>query len=362
MGTVGVSETARINPLKKRVRPSRPVRGVGDKAIEELLSVELPRASDQLLALQTDVQTVTNDTMDHERVVECLEAQDLIFLIRRGEGDVGLLVVDPGLLAALIEVQTLGQVTAAVAKERLPTRTDAVVASDLLDKWLTDTGRAAEVAEIAQELPFYGYARQHGMLGLRAVELTLDPGEYQSLRVTMSLGGGAKTGALTFYLPAWAGISGRLPVTGSLGEELRSNIADAPAVMEAILARVDEPLERVLGFQEGDVISVPLERLYQISLEAGEGRKVADAQLGQIKGNRAVRLKGPLAGHQLEFKKAGPLVVDEVAESAVPEALSDDVPEPQQVIEAEQPPDMPEISDLPDLPELPELPELPDLP
>ena len=356
-----MSETARINPLKKRVRPSRPVRGVGDKAIEELLSVELPRASDQLLALQTDVQAVTNDTMDHERVVECLEAQDLIFLIRRGEGDVGLLVVDPGLLAALIEVQTLGQVTAAAARERLPTRTDAVVASDLLDKWLTDTGRAAEVAEIAQELPFYGYARQHGMLGLRAVELTLDPGEYQSLRVTMSLGGGAKTGALTFYLPAWAGISGRLPVTGSLGEELRSNIADAPAVMEAILARVDEPLERVLGFQEGDVISVPLERLYQISLEAGVGRKIAEAQLGQIKGNRAVRLTAPLAGEKPEFERAEPTDADDVGDLAMSEAMYNELAEPQEVIEAEPTPAMPELPDLPELPELPDFPELAEL-
>ena len=53
------------------------------------------------------------------------------------------MAVDPGLLSALIEVQTLGQVSPAPPKERVPTRTDSVVVSDMLDRWLTDTSVAA---------------------------------------------------------------------------------------------------------------------------------------------------------------------------------------------------------------------------
>ena len=173
-----MAEVVRASPLKRRLAPPRPVRGVGDGAVEALLRVEVPRAADQLLAMQADVQAVTMSTLDQSGVVAALAEQDLICLMTRSASDAGLVVVDIGLLTALIEIQTLGQVTSVPPNLRTPTRTDAVVASDMLDKWMTDVCRAAEDAGLSGDVPFFGYAREHGVLGLRAVALTLDPGAY----------------------------------------------------------------------------------------------------------------------------------------------------------------------------------------
>ncbi len=370
-----MADAARVSPLKRRLAPPRPVRGVGDGAVEKLLRVEVPRAADQLLAVQADVQAVTVSKLDHAGVVAALGPHDLICLMTRDAVDVGLLVVDLGLLTALIEVQTLGKVTSAPLTERTPTRTDAVVVSDILDKWMTDVSRAADEAGLSADVPFHGYAREHGILGLRAVELTLDPGQYKSMRITISLGGDAKTGALTFFAPASRG-GGPTAGEASLGIRLRPALMNAPAEMQAILARVQQPLSKVLGFKLGDVVPVDAKALTRIQLEVSQDVPVVLARLGQVNGFRAVRLtrgamdddnapffgvasggKGTF-GAQVTLPEREEVVASTEALSALPDFP--DLPDLQDF-----PADAGGMADLPGLPALggfPDLPDLPDLP
>ncbi len=354
---------ARDSPLKRRLAPPRPVRGVGDGAVEKLLRVEIPRAADQMLALQADVQAVTLSTLDNRGVVASLGAHDLICMITRASEDVGLLVVDIGLLTGLIEIQTLGQVTSVPAKERTPTRTDAVVVSDMPDRWMSDVCRAADETGLARDVPFHGYIREHGILGRRAVELTLDPGQYRSMRIAMVLGGEAKTGAVTFFVPVR---EGRAQVSGedTLGARLRPHLMGAPAAMEAVLARINQPLERVLAFAVGDVLPIAPQALSEVQLEVNEDVPIARARLGQVNGFRAVRLTpdgGPVAGVDaraafLAAKQAG--TTAQSALSHAPDLGLPDPPATPAALEVEHS----EMDDLPELPELNDFPDLPDLP
>lgn len=149
-------------------------RGAGDGAVEALLRVEVPRVADQLLALQADVQAVTLSTMEQASVVADLGRHDMICMMTRDARDVGLLVVDFGLLTALVKIQTLGQVTSVPAKTSVPTRTDAVVVSDMLDKWMADVARLAGDAGLAQDVPFAGFVRDRIDVCSRTVPVDAD--------------------------------------------------------------------------------------------------------------------------------------------------------------------------------------------
>lgn len=360
-----LSTLARASPLKRRLAPPRPVRGVGDGAVEALLRVEVPRAADQLLAMQADVQAVTLSTMEHSAVVAALTRHDLICLISRDARDVGLLVVDIGLLTALVEIQTLGQVTSVPPKERVPTRTDAVVVSDMVDMWMADIARVAGEAGLGRDVPFSGFVREHGILDLRAVELTLDPGKYRSMRITMALGDDAKIGVMTFFVPATGGA--RAADEGTLGARLRPHLMDAEAGMQAILTRFEHPLGRVLALRAGDVLPIDPRCLTHMHLEVREGVPLAQGRLGQVNGFRAVRLT-PVSkeGDAAPFFGAA---MQGCGASKAREALPD-LPASSEALElpdASGPtggdlPDLPDLSDLPDLPDMEALPDLPDLP
>ena len=283
-----MADAVKVSLLKKHVAPPRPVVAAGVGAIEKLLAVELPRAADQLLELQVDIQLVNLDNLEKVGVLAALGENDLICPMSRAGSHTGIIVVDPSFLSALIEIQTLGKVTGAPANERPPTQTDVTVVSEILDRWLADMARAASELGIAEEMLTNGYTRDSGRLDLRAVELKLDPGEYRSLGVTMALGAEAKTGSLSFFAPRSSASEGN-EIDATLGRQLRAHLLDAPVEMTAVLARAERSLTEVMSLSAGDIFPVLAEQLQSVRLEVDDGTLITTARLGQAGGKRAVR-------------------------------------------------------------------------
>lgn len=358
-------EALRNAPLRRRLLPPTPVRRASDSAIEKLIRVEFPRSADQLMALQADVQTVVFGRADHSAICDELTENDLICLMRRGADDVGLLTVDAALLAALIEVQTLGRVNSAPLKDRRPTRTDMVMVSDMLDRWMSDTSALSDEQGLARELLYHGFVRQVGILDLRAVRLSLDPGNYASMRITLALGGGARTGCLHFFVSTGARV-GVQESKRTLGGKIRPHVLSANALMQVVLTRVEEPLERVLAFKTGDLVEIDPSSLANVRLEISGGRCVGRGRLGQMTGKRAIRLAAcNTAAMEAATVKAVqlPSSLQSGGVEAMPSealAIDDQSEEPSEMPEFSD--DLPELPDMPgDLPDLPGLPDLPDL-
>ncbi len=377
-----MADGKRNAPLRGRVVPARPVRLAGDGDIEKMLRVEFPRIADQLLALEADIQAVAFEATDKAGLVSRLSETDLVCLIDRQDADTGLMVVDCAMLAGLIEVQTLGQISNAPPKERVPTRTDAVIVSEILDQWLLAASKIAREQDVAESLIILDYERQPGALGLRAVELTLDPGDYRSLRVTFALGGGAKIGALTYFVPK-SGDGARIGDQQSLGDQLQPHLLTAPVELDVTLTRLVRPLDKVMQFEVGQVLPILPEDLTRVQVEAfGQDNPIATGRLGQVNGFRAVRLTqkegeefvgqtvvqagaglgvpiSPKGGHNIDATPNG-LSVDEAAGSVEGAPDLPDLPGGLDLsppgIEPEGLPDLPELPDLPDLPDLPNLP------
>ena len=191
----------------------------------------------------------------------------------------------------------------------------------------------------------------------------------------MSLGAGAKAGAIRFAAPRLVPLLERQDTT--MLARVRGHLPHFPVVLHAVLSRQAVDVAAVRGLQEGDVIRLPEHCLQQIRLETASGGLIRKARLGQLGGHRAVRLSEPVQtpAPGADAASLAPLAAMPLA-APVDDPLPhspDDLPEMPDTADTAQPaapvlPDLPPLGSamdadgLPDLPELPELPELPDLP
>ncbi len=348
-----------MTPLRRMLAPRRHAADHAPNAVEQAVRTVFPRVADDLLDLTAAVQVVSSRRSERDDVIQALGNNDLIFLMTRNASPPGICVLDAGLVSALVEVQTTGSVSTATPPERLVTRTDSIIVSGVVDQWIAAIGEAAQEGGFTPALSIFRFLRSPAIMDKRATALTLDPGMFQTLRIAMSLGDGAKDGALTFYVPD-GGDAGQSSTSPDRAEALRAQLMDVPATMNAVLARLPIKLSRVLSLNVGDVISVPGQALGDIMLEGKPGQNIARGKLGQLQGARAVRLhsdgSGPaprptLADLGAAMPKLPRLAgMDGVRNSgADPTALPETAPP-----ELASPmPELPDIGDFSDLPELP---------
>ena len=182
----------------------------------------------------------------------------------------------------------------------------------------------------------------------------------------MGLGGEAKVGALTFFVPA-SGAGTQTKAVTSIGARLRPHILNAPAAMNAILARVNQPISKVMAFKKGDIVPIDAKALTRIQLEVREDIPIVKARLGQVNGFRAVRLtQNRNARDDDVFSGAGRSVSKTEGRAAiladVKAPTQDLTSAPELPVDVGPPGDLAELPDLPDLPDLDDLPDLPDFP
>ena len=245
---------------------------------------------------------VTSLSLERRSLAELLELppeRSLICVLEGPRQTMGLWVACPAVLAALIEVQTLGRVSGAPAVPRKPTRTDAAMVAGLVDSTLQmfETGLAED-----PDLVWAGSFRYASFLDdPRPLGLLLEDEPYRVLRTQVSLAGGAKSGMILLALPAegrgTASVSAatatattEAELAPSFAELLADRLQGADSQMEAVLARLTLPISAMLALQPDEVLPLPLAALDRITLEGIDGRRLAMGKLGQNRGMRAVRL------------------------------------------------------------------------
>jgi len=340
--------------------------------VEAALRLSIPRAADDLLAMDVHVTTVTQAQANKAALLEDIQESDLIYLLESGERR-GICKVSAGLLAALTEMQMSGVVSPREADHRAPTRTDGIVASQMVDQWMRSAETALQDADKADTLVFSGFERRNLVLNKRNADLTIDPGEFDTLSVQLSLGGGAKTGVLFFATPCET----MTETSSDTHENLRAHLPEFKVHLGAVLAKIPVTLDKARHLTEGELLELPPDCLTEVRLVGLDGQKIVTGKLGQLNGYRAVRLRSssapPAIGHSPDKPAlAGKALPNTQKLSKDPVAPSDkgiapvaDLPDlPEMPSSADMPalPDLPDLPDLPPLDGLPDLPELPDLP
>ncbi len=277
----------------------------------------------------------------------------------------GLIVLDPGLVDALVEVQTIGRVDGPARPPRRPTRIDAALAQPFARAILEQLGRLLP-PDTGEPCPG-GLRPGSFVAGPDTLALILTAPHYLRVDLTIDLGNGARQASLSLVLPV---DGGAVPEAGkTLDPEaewkcgMRAAAMDSPVLLQAMLPSMRIPLSRLLGMKVGDLIPLDPQALTRITLHGGAsgltmaGRKrlprgaALTARLGQLNGTRAVKIAA-LPG---ETAEAG---VEDGFGAGRPGGAEAALPGGAERVPAKRDlPDLPALDDLADPAKLADLPE-----
>lgn len=296
-----MAEAEGNNVIRRKIAAGMADRAEGGPGADRGWRLALARAARDRLKLALDV---TASTQTHCSLAELLELppeRALIALLQGPSDGVGLLMLSPEVLAAMTEIQTLGRVGTAALIARRPTRTDAAMVAEMLDRALQ--GLDLVLAEEADLIWAGGFRYGSFLDDPRPLGLLLEDIPYNLLRCEVALGQGARTGSVLLALPAEGrGAKPKRPPGTAEAEAqagpafaaaLAEQVAAADCVLDAVLARVSLPLQRVLDLKVGEILGLPRASIDRLSFVGLDGRSLSEGRLGQQHGMRAIRLTAP---------------------------------------------------------------------
>lgn len=238
------------------------------------------------------IATALSQSLDAS--ITALPVQGLIAALEDGRGRRGLIGLSPGLVDALVEVQTTGRVEAAELAPRAVTRIDEALARDFIDLALAAFAQEVQGIEGRDWPDRMGYGSRIRDPG--QINLLLPEGGHAVLTAEVGFEGVARRAQMVLVLPqdpelAQPGTSPGTRATDPAWIAARERIvAEIRLSFEVVLLRLVRPLAEVQRLAEGDLLPFSTADLHEVSLEDGAGRALIHGRLGQVGGRRALRL------------------------------------------------------------------------
>ena len=265
---------------------------------EKAWPLALARAARDDFSMVFEVSSVVAQRISLTEVLELPPERGLIAVLEGPREALGILLLSPEVLAALIEVQTLGKVSTQPVMARKATRTDAAMVAEFIDHCLIGLQESLLTDEDLVWTDGFRYASF--LDEPRPLALLLEDTAYKVLKADCDLGA-ARQGRLILALPAdghgrrphrhakqLAEPAAEMVFSAALGEQ----VFDADCLLHAVLARVTLSLAAIVALKEGDVVPLPSATLDRIMLEGIDGQVAGLGRLGQNRGQRAVRMTG----------------------------------------------------------------------
>ena len=233
---------------------------------------------------------------DLDTAIAALPDYGLVAALEAEGGARGLLALAPGLVDALVEVQTTGRVEAADLPPRPVTRIDEALVRDFVDLALAAFARetlTADGRDWPDRMTYGSRVRDRSQITL----LLPDMG-YRVISADLAFAGVGRQARIVLILPSDPNLA---RATGPEKPRpldpgwvaARARMIDALRLpLDVVLMRVNRPLSSVQGMAVGDILPFDMADLNEVALETGAGRVLAHGRLGQLGGRRALRLPG----------------------------------------------------------------------
>lgn len=283
--------------MRRKAGAGRPPPEIGRMTAAKAVRTAVVQAADEVAGLAATAGLVDESRTTLAPFIEALPDPALLVLVEGPSARFGLVVLDAQAVAALIEMQTTGRVVARPADPRAPTRTDAIMCADFVDRWLELVEQRVAEAELEVAPALSGFRYGLALAETRAIAMTLEDIPYRAFRFDIDLGRGAKSGAMQILLPFDPPGTTRVGAaeTAAFAEAMRAQVLETQAVLTATLLKRRMTLAEVARFDVGTRLVLPRAALTSIAVEALDGTVVGEGRLGQVNGHRAVRLTGPVA-------------------------------------------------------------------
>ena len=256
------------------------------------LRLSLAKVAERLYGLALAVGMVEQTDLSQSGIQGAVGDGGLLIVLDGAAGARAAVRLDPGFVTALIEIQVIGSLRPGPPPERGFTRTDAAMVQPLLDGVLDGIDQELRIGQDAYRPRGFRYGDM--MEDARTLALALPEPEYDCFNVSLDIGEGARAGIMTLILPRRpepVAAPGNPPEpAGQHDVSLARQVMDAPAVLDAVVARLRLPLHRICALDPGMSLPLGMGCLDKTRLIAAGGHVVGEAQLGQMNGLRAVRL------------------------------------------------------------------------
>ncbi len=283
--------------IRRKMARAVPAGGEGSPGADHGWRLAFARAARDCTGLLVEVASMGLHRRSLAELLELPPDRALLALLDGPEGGLGLMAMSAGVMAALIEMQTTGRVSASPPPPRRPTRTDAAMVATTIDRAMEELDIL--LAEEADLVWAGGFRYASFLEDPRPLGLLLEDQPYRVLTADLVLEGGVRQGGLILALPAEG--KGLRPallrprpekegVAPGFSAALEGAVMGAGCVLQAVIGRMVLPLHQVMALQADQVLPLPDATLDRIGLEALDGQRLARARLGQNKGMRALRL------------------------------------------------------------------------
>jgi len=259
------------------------------------LRLATEKTADASFSLVLTVQSIGRDQVNHAGLLKLIPDGVLLLLLDGPDGALGVMTLDAAMLAALIEMQTVGQVSAKPPQVRPLTRTDAAMVAPLVDGILHRMSQYL----VGHPDGYWACGFRYGAMidDRRSLGMALAAPDFHVFQLPLDIADGTRSGAVILALPQRAApvVPADKHESAQVSVPLQQRVLDAPVRLDAILCRLSLPLSDVGRLAVGDVLALPKDALREIAIESVGRQAVATARLGQMGGMRALRLTVP--GH-----------------------------------------------------------------
>jgi flagellar motor switch protein FliM len=307
-------------------------------------AIAIGRAADRLYHLGVQANHIRSSALTLSEMPEYLPELSLLAVLQGPQDRTGVMALCPETVTALIEMQTMGQVTDRQVGRRRPTRSDAMLCADFINQFLQEL--AAEMQPVDGFDTVAGYRYASFLDDVRPLMLLLEDQPYRSFSFDLVWGGHLRPAQVFLALPQSSqaevnrrrsdlipSLSAPIEVKADVSRpQIATNLFDPATVtvdLVGVLARRRMNLRDIRALEAGKSFSLPLSVLAEARVETGDGQVLAVGKLGEMQGCHAIRLRSlAQAAAPGETRLVEPFGLDDhgalIADLAEPDAFRPD--------------------------------------
>lgn len=278
-------------PVRRKIRSAALSSGPMDNRVVRVWRQVAARALKASVGMNVQVAEAKARPVPADELADLLLPGEMSALMENEAGDIGLVLVSPGIIAALVEMQTIGRVSDRQVETRDPTPVDGALVGPSIDRILASAGAALAENGLRDPVTDFRFA----MLTEADTPPTLAMADllHSCMTLDVQIEGGRKQGMLRFVIPdTGASEDHKAASRADWQDKISSAVLASDVTVEARLGRLRMPIQDVMRLQPGDRLALAADDLRRVRLVVGRGDLASRAKLGQSNGFRAVKIVG----------------------------------------------------------------------